>query len=418
MLGYPVASDGRFAGPQIPLAADGDEAEREIYSYAGRFVAILAAGGTPRVYLDPLGTYGVMFSAETETVSSSTFLVSDAADDRVELLEAVGMPGKEFVFPFGMTGRATVDYLMPNHFLDLETFGIERHWPKGPIERQSDAHGLVDEILQGLRKNIEAVAQGGPFQMSLTAGRDSRMLLAAARDFVDAVTLVTFAIEDSVGRPDTNIAPRIAARLGLRHRVLAAEMPNRRDIDLFVYRTSCHVDEPRGVQLLGPMARLEPTQPYLMGIGGELGRESYWLPGDTEEMLLGVDGLLEHKKIPPWPEFINRAEAWLDGLPGVDPLYALDLFQIERGLGGWSGFLMYGFPNAGAYQFMPYCDRALLSAMARLPADFRMQQRLPEMIFEMAWPELADFPYNEVAFGWAGAYRRLRKVAKRVLRRS
>lgn len=416
MLGYPVAADGGLADPRIQLSSAGEEAEEQIFAFSGRFVAILVKVGRPRVYLDPLGTYGVLYSPDTETVSSSTFLVSDVPDDRIDLLEAVGMPGKEFIFPFGLTGRKNVDFLMPNHFLDLKTFTIERHWPKGPITREAEGDGPVAEILHRLQKNISAVAKAGPLQMSLTAGRDSRMLLAAARDLVEDITLITFAIDDAVGRPDANIAPRIARTLGLRHRLLAAETPSRHDMDLFVYRTSCQVDEPRGVRLLRPMSRLDPAQPYLMGVGGELGRESYWLPGDSEDMEFGVEELLRHKKIPPLPEIVDRAEAWLDGLPQVDPLLALDLFQIERGFGGWSGFLMYGFPDAGSYQFMPYSDRALLHAMARLPANFRVEQRLPEKIFELAWPELADFPYNEVAFGWHGAYQQLRKTARKLLK--
>jgi hypothetical protein len=253
--------------------------------------------------------------------------------------------------------------------------------------------------------------------MSITAGRDSRMMLAAARPLIDNINLVTLAINDRIGRPDTNVAPRIARATGARHRVIHCRRPSRNGVALWVYRTGCMVDELRGLRLIRAMRKLDPTQPYVMGSGGESGRAEYWRAGDTEDTAIDGEGLVGRTNTRLHPEVHRRANKWLETLPVRNALTILDVFQIEYDA-GWLGFLMYGYPDAGRYHFFPYSDRRVLEAMLRLPGEYRWKQRLADDIVSMEWPELGAFPYNEAAFGVLGMYRRARHWARETFKQN
>jgi len=424
MVGYPVSPEGELVMNDLewdtgPGAASDEEVEHLLYTYSGRYVALLCGGNLARVYVDPIGSLGVLYCPSQGIVTSSMFLIPESADtgDRTELVNVLGIPGSEAIYSFGLTPRESVDYLLPNHYLDLSDWTVHRHWPAGDFDYAQDPASVVAEIAGGVRKNVRAIVRNGPVQMSLTAGRDSRMMLACSREMVGDITFVTIALNDRMGFVDRNVAERMAHRMGLRHRLLRAGAPSTREAALWVYRTGCMVDEPRGIRALGAMGMLDATQPYLMGIAGELGRESYWLERDRADTHIGPGELLDRKGTPRHPEILRRATKWFEELPVRNALTTLDLHQIERGLGSWHGFLMYGFPGTARFHSFPYNDRRVFEAMLRLPADYRWSQLLTRDLIASEWPELAAFPYNEAAYGAYGALTRTRRYVGRQLRK-
>ena len=393
-----------------------DALEDMLYSYSGRFVGIFLIDTAARVYLDPMGSLGVMFSATSGAAASSMFLIpAPGAADRSDLTEALGIPGANAIYPFGVTPRESVEYLMPNHYLDLEGWTVHRHWPTAELRPGTATDELVSRVIERIRLNVGAIVREGPIQMSLTAGRDSRMMLAASRPFVDDIAFVTLAIDDALGIPDQKVAKRLARLAGLNHRLIHSRLPSPREVDLWAYRTGCMVDETRGVTLLPAMAELDATKPYLMGSGGEVGRAEYWQAGDTRVTSLDPERLFARATNRPHPETIRRAQAWLAAVPVSDAFTVLDLFQIEFDA-GWLGFLLYGFPDGGSFQFLPYCDRQIVEAMLRLPAAYRFSQRITEDIVASEWPELAAFPYNDASGKALRAFKRVRHSLGRLLR--
>lgn len=124
-----------------------------------------------------------------------------------------------------------------------------------------------------------AAAAGAPLQSALTAGRDTRVLLALSRAARADVGFYTSGPPEDL---DVRIAGRLAARLGLRHRVLRPHVPA--GADAWARETSAFVSRTDG---LSPIAAISDHLDHdgdperlgleLWGIAGEIGRTVKWV---------------------------------------------------------------------------------------------------------------------------------------------
>jgi len=79
-----------------------------------------------------------------------------------------------------------IKHLQPNHYLDIERREAHRYWPIKPISRLEldEAVGLSCIFLRGV---MNAVVRRHSVLMAVTAGTDSRTLLAASRGSQDKI---------------------------------------------------------------------------------------------------------------------------------------------------------------------------------------------------------------------------------------
>ncbi|MBE9533978.1 MAG: hypothetical protein IMF03_03190, partial [Proteobacteria bacterium] len=75
-------------------------------------------------------------------------------------------------------------HLLPNHYLDLNTFQVKRFFPLERMETIPIPR-IVDLAAKTLEGSIEALLNHSELLIPLTAGWDSRVLLAASRQFKD-----------------------------------------------------------------------------------------------------------------------------------------------------------------------------------------------------------------------------------------
>ena len=125
------------------------------------------------------------------------------------------------MYPLGLTPRDGVERVLPNHFLDLSDWTLVRRWPTAPLVFDADPVTVQHMVGEVTRRAIAALARDHVLQSPLTAGRDSRALLACARGMADRMTLFTAELpRELVGWRDVTVATAIARRFGLRHVVL------------------------------------------------------------------------------------------------------------------------------------------------------------------------------------------------------
>ena len=150
----------------------------------GSFIFILDVPGARRVYLDACGSLSAVYDPETRRVGATALALLDAdeADRRFrrDLYDRLGIR-REGWFPGGLTAHEGVSRLMPNFHLDLADFTVRRHWPRAPIPEDPDPEAMCERIMSSCEAIIDTVARRGETFIGLTAGNETRLLVAASR---------------------------------------------------------------------------------------------------------------------------------------------------------------------------------------------------------------------------------------------
>ena len=421
ILGHPIdAAAGEIltTTASVPVgAADLDFEQRFgdwLYTHGGRFAALLLRP-RPLVYPDAYGLLPVLFRAETECLSSSLFLLPDGDGRLVEapLAATLGVAaGRSELFPFATTPLRGVDAVVANHRLDLTTWRCRREWPTAAPEPLT-VEEAAERVATAIEPSVVAAARAGNPRMGLTAGGDTRAVLACMRGIVDAFEFVTFAFEDDTSTTDLVWSPRIASRFGLNHRIVSRQPSTLRDARLYLYRTGAMNNEARG-RFGGPTyAALGSPAPWVAAAAGEVLRASEVRTRKGWNRLRhgGADALtppdiLRFAAAP--AELQARAEDWLCGLPQLTAADALQLLLIEMRNSCWYGTLTQAFPVRQP-PIYPLTHRAVTAAALSTTLDDRLEDRVRTSVVAARWPELLEIPFNRAPLSVA-AQRRLRRL--------
>lgn len=96
----------------------------------------------------------------------------------------------EYRFPVTASTFRGIKHLVPNHWLDLKTGRSHRYWPLAPLEILTP-EAAIDRLGTLMSGMIRAAASRFELAFSLTAGLDSRLVLAAARGVADRLSIMT-----------------------------------------------------------------------------------------------------------------------------------------------------------------------------------------------------------------------------------
>lgn len=403
----------------------------------GSWVAIVFGedDNTPfsRVYLSP--RHSVVYSPTHRIVATTHNLVPGLRRNE-SLSRAVDPLATNYHYPFGLTAFQGLRRLLPNHYLDLDTFEAVRHWPLDTWEFVADGREEAAAIVEHSRQLLGVLSETySTFRVFLSAGRDSRAVLALLRPLIEDgradVTLSTSVGRDLESRIDGQIARRLADIAGLPHQTHYQRKKHKVD-PAAVRRAFVRVGEARGGgRLAAPQKRQSPPAESfcaLGGIGGEISRGFYW-PGHrpsaaevTAEFLVKrTTGPANRPVSTVAPEVVDAAEVWLNRLPACIRASApdtLDLAYIEQRLGTWEAPQRYLFPSRKDSQSCstaPMATTFNIETMLRLPEDYRAAGVLQRDMVAYGWPELLEFPFNEPV-GLLRVERKLRYIGYRFRR--
>ena len=180
----------------------------------GRYTAICFTGKRWVVFNDAGAMRSTYFAEDAPIIASHSSIIGDLQGraPRRELFRH---------YCFGLPGNASpvegVRVIPPNFELDLESRQLRRFWPRNPrIERPSKV--LIGPLVEVLTRTAGGIARRYPPALSLTAGIDSRTTLACFQHVKATVTFTYLAGTDA--EVDASIAQKLAAGLGMQHRVL------------------------------------------------------------------------------------------------------------------------------------------------------------------------------------------------------
>lgn len=342
---------------------------------------VYGAEGT-RLYPDASASLSVVFSPTERTFGSSTEVIRLTSPiEHDELAEHIGIPGRDGWYPFGLTRLVGVKRLLPNHYLDLESYEMVRF--RSPASARSEVEpevlvGFEDQIVREifglLQSNIRAVAHSFDPALTLTAGRDSRIVLLAALDLGLKIDCFTTELPDGAGFLDVMVAERLARLSECRYTSFPWKTPRSADVAAWLRRTG-HAIGGRSCRSATTMEGKLADRVVVSGLCGEMGRTFYWREKDLSFDARSPQVLLERMNIPSHPLLLDGAAAWLDDLREAAWPDVLDFAYQEQRLGCWSAAAYYG-PTHGITTFSPFNSEVIFDLFLALPYAFRLRDGL------------------------------------------
>lgn len=378
--------------------------EEYLYKLSGRYICIACAHNETRIYLDASGSLSLVYSPSQKVCASTIMSIPYSSDttDNIKLINDMDIINKDTTFAFGLTPRKAIYRLLPNHYLNLNTWKAIRHWPKKKISSSNNPDADVLKIAKLLEKTIKIACQE-KFQimMSLTAGFDSRVLLACAKKYVKSIHFFTWELPDNIALNDVAIAKTLARKFKLNYKLYPFKEANATDKELWRYRTGLSVGEMRGLSLTTTVNAMDENQLYFPGLASEVGRGFYWQKNDNLSIQLTPEELVKRMDLPLNKEVILAAKIWLQNLPTDNAFEILDLLYLEQRLGCWASVTAYA-DAAGPARILPFSNREIFSLMLSLPAHFKKNDTIPLKIINNYWPELYKYPVNFVYYNSRG----------------
>ena len=184
---------------------------------SGRFVFLYHNSQGAYLFHDATGLREVFYSFQKDVIyaGSTPDIINAHAQTGMEedhsLMEFFHSPAyKSSGFWVGnRTPFKNVFHLQPNFYLDLDKKSIHRYWPvQERVETDIDA--AVDLMAQLLKGTITGAANRYQLHQGLTAGFESRLLLAASKDVKNKVKYLVNNVNRMSNQADTRIPWQIA----------------------------------------------------------------------------------------------------------------------------------------------------------------------------------------------------------------
>jgi len=351
----------------------------ELGELGGSWVAMTEREVIP----DPLGSYATVYSPDGEVVASTTAMLAGHRLVARESLNALlDLPRSRNWYPFGLTPYVNAHRLLPNHVLDLVSWTTRRVNTPRPALPVDDA---ITTIADNLRRNITTVGAQHPLMLGVTAGNETRMLLAGLRGVPD-VYGYTFGTVRSM---DTVTGARLGRATGITHEI----RPNAYDPDV-----SARWFHDVGGIVTGQTMRnaagkelLPEDRAQIKGMGGEIGRGVYYRT-HTPAVDTAAD-LVTALFLPAHPDLSAAAQAWLDRLEPTDVPDLLDSLYFDNRLGGWSAPQRHADTRVLMVSY-PLNYASTIAAMRSLPLPVKRDRQMSPLVVRRLWPELLDIPIN------------------------
>jgi hypothetical protein len=432
LLGFIIDPDHPADGNEavmerlVPLASDRLAFLEATNRLGGRWLLFLRTAETFLCFADPCGLRQLVYAnlpGGQLFLASQPGLIAEATVCEVDpaaqsfIASEYFQKRPEYWWPAGLTLYRGISQLLPNHLLDLRARQVSRFWPSKPLETLSPQ----DAVQRGgklLRDLLEAGSRRFHLALALTAGIDSRSLLAASRELKERLSYYTCIYYDlNPASPDIRVPRRLLKKLGVPHEVLDCSSSMSQEFaDL--YAQNVRFAHPAWGNIAHGFARQgKKDWVCIKGNCAEIARWFYYKESYPET----IDGQALNNVAGFGKQAYTRQalEAWLDEARpaaergGID---ILDLFYWEQRMGSWQAMSQLEW-DIVAESYTPFNCRDLLTVLLSTPRESRRPPRYPlfrDLVLSL-WPEALSEPVNPVPLRrWL---RDLRRQAKKSLRK-
>lgn len=373
--------------------------------YGGRHAIIFGSFGNIRVVNDATGMRSVFYAAQGGVVASHALLVERALGGDIRQDDLVYRHG----YPGNRTPYARTKILTANTYYWFTANIVKRFWPLvAPAPR--DVNDVAAEALEAATVALQNISARRKIKLALTAGLDSRTILAVGLRSGVPFDTYTYGSESNTAR-DRAFAKDLAVHAGVQHTVV----PHVPLTDQLQHHLQEAHYSPHHQGVVNALARSfgDPSTVAVTGNLLEIGRSFYWLQRDkgakapaTAQAMTA----LHHRTVSPSTKreidafgrdrYMSISEHAFDGFikdAGFDIVKDLvdpfDLFYWEHRMSTWHGAAMVERDFYGV-AFIPFNSRRVFEAMLGVPQADRDQSAVFYRMIEMVDPGLLELPVN------------------------
>jgi hypothetical protein len=368
----------------------------------GIHLIIIKRGNQTHLYNDAAGVMKMFVLQDTNShvVGSDPKLIGEVA----ELIPDISKEAQDFYssdffqkscIRLGeQTEFTNVKQVLPNHSLNLDSMEVDRYFPRTVKETHT-----IEEALNNTQKyftnTLSAANRKYNLKCSMTAGWDSRMVLAMTKDLHQDIEYYTFMLPFFNDKhEDVKIPTKMASTLGLKHNFV----PKNITLDQ---------DSLAAVKSSFELMKYERIDTYFGGFPKYLGAENALLLGTVSEICKNYyddvnlsDGASFAKAahFPVLPYTVKHFEQKLTELKELENQYGYDLRDIAHWEQDITNFAakrtqyLYSFVRA----FSPFNSRIVIRTILSVPREMRdkQQHEFYRLYLKKFYPELLQFPVN------------------------
>ena len=373
--------------------------------YSGRHAVIFGSLGNIRVVNDATAMRSVFYASDGGVIASHALLVEQALGGEIRVDDLVYRYG----YPGNRTPYVRTKLLSANTYYWLTANVVKRFWPLvAPPER--DVESVAAEALDAATVAFRNMSAGRKVKMALTAGLDSRTILAVGLRSGVPFDTYTYGIGADTAR-DQAFAKDLAAHVGVEH----TSVPHVELTEELRYS----LDEAHYLQhhqgVVNALAHFfgDPTTLAVSGNLLEIGRSFYAIhkrngadaPVSAETMTglyyRAISGKTKREiKEYGFDRFMSVSERAFGGFiadTGFDIVQNLvnpfDLFYWEHRMSAWHGPAMVERDFYGV-AFIPFNSRRIFEAMLGVAQEQRDESAVFYRMIEMVDRGLLELPVN------------------------
>ena len=289
-----------------------------------------------------------------------------------------------------------ISHLAPNHYLDILKKKIIRFWPLTRLEK-IDPETCAKECSKILEGTIAAATGRYKIHLGLTAGWDTRLLLAACRNYMDKIFFYVNKLPGyKNNHKDIRIPEKLSEKLDFKLNIINIEDKIDPDFEKCFYENNVLAYETH-LPVFYNVYRNNWEDTYTMSgtMGNAMARIYIDFPDSlpmTGENLSIAAGLNKSKYV------VNELNRWsleVSELCRDKGIRIMDLYQWEQENPNWAA-LTSSEQDIAREEIRPINNRRLIELFWSLDDKYRYQY-YPEIyikIMHNLWKDVLPFPFN------------------------
>ncbi len=372
-----------------------------IDKYSGRWVLIWKDTSGVKIMNDACGTRQIYFYTDNNQTwyGSQPSIIAYELDLETNFTPEIEefMHSAEYKKECAWIGDGTVYnnlfHLLPNHYIDLERTEVKRFWPTSEFI-DPDKNTAVEETARIIRGTILSVVyRFKNVALSVTAGVDSRMNLAASKPVKNKIKYIFCTEVCNKRNTDYRISSQLLRKLDLEQNIIGIHEDDTEFNDIYFKNVTVASDIP-SKKFIYSFYKDIPDYIHVSGVGAGIAKGFYNNDNkgaNIEKMSKGAgysNSIYAKSYIEKW---LNDAE----GIRNLNSVNLYDIFYWEQRMGNW-GAKSSAEQDIAIEETWPYNNRKLLSTMLSVNSKYRRPPlyKFHRMVIKHLWKETLSMPIN------------------------